>query len=83
MKWINQLRNNAILFYIKMKDFFLYSLPKYFNSLPQGKDRNRGKRQNGKDQRALQENQIPKENFMQDGHNKGQKQYGPNRSIGY
>ena len=24
--------------------------------------------------------EIPREHFMQDGHNKGQKQYGPNRS---
>ena len=27
--------------------------------------RNRGKQQNGKDQRAPQENQIPKERFME------------------
>ena len=42
--------------------------------------RNRGKQQNGKDQRSLQENQIYQGNFSyKDGHNKGQEQYGPNR----
>ena len=42
--------------------------------------RDRGKQQNGKDQRSLQENQRYQENIsFKDGHNKGQKQYGPNR----
>ena len=40
--------------------------------------RNRGKQQNGKDLRSLQENQRYQENIScKDGHNKGQKWYGP------
>ena len=40
--------------------------------------RNRGKQQNGKDQRSLQENQRYQGNISyKDGHNKGQKWYGP------
>ena len=36
--------------------------------------RNRGKQQNGKDQKSLQENQRNQENIScKDGHNKGQK----------
>ena len=43
--------------------------------------RNRGKQQNRKDQRSLQENQRYQGNIScKDEHNKGQKQYGPNRS---
>ena len=42
---------------------------------------NRGKQQNGKDQSSLQENQRYQGNIsFKDGHNKGQKWYGPNRS---
>ena len=41
----------------------------------------RGKQQNGKDQRSLQENKRYQGNIScKDGHNKGQKWYGPNRS---
>ena len=39
----------------------------------------RGKQQNGKEQRSLQENQRHQAS-CKDGHNKGQKQYGPNRA---
>ena len=40
--------------------------------------RTKGKQQNGKDQRSLQENQRYQGNVAcKDGHNKGQKQYGP------
>ena len=43
--------------------------------------RNRGKQQNGTDQRSLQENQRYKGNIScKDGLDKGQKYYGPNRS---
>ena len=43
--------------------------------------RNRGKQQNGKDQRACQENQRYLGNISsKDGHDKGQKWYGPNKS---
>ena len=43
--------------------------------------RNRGKQQNGKDQRSLQDNQrYPGNISCKDEHNKGQKWYGPNRS---
>ena len=46
--------------------------------------RNRGKQQDEKDQRSLQENQRYEGNFScKDGHNKGQKWYGPNRSRRY
>ena len=46
--------------------------------------RNRGKQQTGKDQRSLQENQRYQGNFTcEDGDNKGQKWYGPNRSRRY
>ena len=39
---------------------------------------NRGKQQSGKDQRSLQENQRYQGNIScKDGHNKGQKWYGP------
>ena len=49
---------------------------------PQCKDR--GKQQNGKDQRSLQENQRYQENISsKDGLDKGQKWYGPNRSRRY
>ena len=42
--------------------------------------RNRGKQQNGKDKRSLQENQRYQGNIScKNGHNKGQKWYGPNR----
>ena len=42
--------------------------------------RNRGKRQNGKDQKSLQENWRYQENIsFKDGHNKGHKWYGRNR----
>ena len=33
--------------------------------------------------RAIQENQIPREHFMEDGDNKGYKWQGPNRNIYY
>ena len=54
-------------------------------SLPQcSMQRNRGKQQNGKDQRSLQENQRYQGNMScKDGHNKGQKWYGANRSRIY
>ena len=43
--------------------------------------RNRGKEQNRKDQRSLQENQRYQGNFScKDGHNKGQKWQGPNEA---
>ena len=43
--------------------------------------RNRGKQQNGKDQRSLQENQRYQRNIScKGGHNKGQRQHGPNKS---
>ena len=43
--------------------------------------RNRGEQQNGKEQRSLQENQRYQGKFScKDGHNKGQKWYGPNRA---
>ena len=43
--------------------------------------RKRGKQQNGKDQRSLQENQRYQGNIScKDGHNKGQKWFGPNKS---
>ena len=46
--------------------------------------RNRGKQQNGKDERSLQENQRYQGNIScKDRNNKGQKLYGPNRSIRY
>ena len=46
--------------------------------------RNRGKQQNGKDQRSLQENQKYQRNIScKDGLNKGQKWYGPNRRRRY
>ena len=46
--------------------------------------KNRGKHQNGKAQRSLQENQRYQGNIScKDGHNKGQKQYGPNKSRRY
>ena len=46
--------------------------------------RNRGKQQNGKDQRSLQENQRYQVNIScKDGLDKGQKWYGPNRSRRY
>ena len=47
--------------------------------------RNRGKQQNGKDQRSLiQENQRYQGKIScKDGHNKGHKQYGPNRIRRY
>ena len=42
--------------------------------------KNTGKQQNGKDQRSLQENQRNQGNIScEDGPNKGQKQYGPNK----
>ena len=42
--------------------------------------RNRGKQQNGKDQRSLQENQrYQRKISCKDGLDKGQKWYGPNR----
>ena len=42
--------------------------------------RNRGKQQNGKDERSLQKNQRYQGNFScKDGLNKGQKWYGPNK----
>ena len=41
---------------------------------------NRGKQQTGKDQRSHQDNQrYQGEMSCKDGHNKGQKQYGPNK----
>ena len=41
----------------------------------------RGKQQNGKDERSLQENQRYQGNIScKDGHNKGQKWYRPNRA---
>ena len=39
--------------------------------------RNRGKEQNGKDQRSFQEYQITREFSCKDGHHKEQKWYGP------
>ena len=43
--------------------------------------RNRGKQQNGKDQRSLQENQRYQRNIScKDGLNKGEKWYGPNEA---
>ena len=43
-----------------------------------------GKQQIGKDQRSFQENQRYQGNIScKNGHNKGQKQYGPNRSRRY
>ena len=46
--------------------------------------RNRGKQQNGKDQRSLQENQRYQGNIScKDGLDKGQKWYGHNRSRRY
>ena len=43
--------------------------------------RNRGKQQNGKDYRSLQENLRDQGDIScKDGHNKGQKWYGPNRA---
>ena len=46
--------------------------------------RNRGKQQNGKDQRSLQENQRYQGNIScKDGLDKGQKWYGPNRRRRY
>ena len=45
------------------------------------KTRNRGKQENGKDQRSCQENQRYQGNIScKDGHDKGQKWYRPNRS---
>ena len=46
--------------------------------------RNRGKQQNGKDKRSLQENYRYQGNIScKDGFEKGQKWYGPNRSRRY
>ena len=46
--------------------------------------RNRGKQQNGKDQRQFQENQSNQGNISwKDGLNKGQKWQGPNNKIEY
>ena len=43
--------------------------------------RNRGEKQNGRDQRSLQNDQKYQENIScKDGHNKGQKQYGVNKA---
>ena len=45
--------------------------------------RNRGKQQNGKYQRSIQENQRCQGNISRkDGHNKGQKWCGPNEAVG-
>ena len=54
-------------------------------SLPQRSvQSNRGKQQNGKDQRPVQENQRYQGKFScKDNHNKGQKFFGPNRNIRY
>ena len=46
--------------------------------------KNRRKQQTGKDYSSLQENQrYQRDISIKEGHNKGQKQYGPNRSSKY